>query len=47
MKWLMLLQQPTFTLNGMPRSVVQNLLSHELIEQTDRPNSFKKSPLSK
>ncbi len=37
-----LLQQPTFTLNGMPRSVVQNLLSHELIEQTDRPNSFKK-----
>ena len=36
------LQQPTFTLNGLPQSVVQNLLNYELIEQTDRPNSFKK-----
>ena len=37
-----ILQQPIFNLNGMPKSIVQKLLGHELIEQTNHPNSFKK-----
>jgi len=39
---LSLVQQPLFRLNGLPQHVVQNLISHELIEQTDKPNEFKK-----
>lgn len=37
-----IITQPLFSLDGLPQHVVDNLLSHELVEQTDHPNEFKK-----
>lgn len=34
--------QPLFSLNGLPQHIVDNLLSHQLVEKTEIPNDFKK-----